>query len=230
MVEVKKTTIDDVSLEDYDALGYPILFTNQNIRKMLKFADVGKNDIFYDLGSGWGQNLIIALTEFNIKKAVGIEQEEDRCKIANERLRNRRIQSSRGFVACGDFEDLFYGKMKKANLKEATVVFYGLDTSDGVFSKIRKKLRPGCKLVYYNRCLFPEIVADDVDYPFYMSVSFKRPDTEREWLESIIRKERPSTTKELWQELRHDYDVEGLRDEVKKYKDRLEQILRKSRR
>lgn len=229
MIEIKKTPMDDVSLQDWRDLGPPIIFTNQNIRKMLRLANVGKDDIFYDLGSGWGQNLIISLIEFNVKKAIGIEQEEDRCKIANERLRNRNIPKSRGFTFCGDFEDLFDGKVKNADLKEATVVFYGLDTNEGVFNMMKKKLQPNCRLIYYNLCLFPEIIADEMDYPFYLSFSFKKPTTEREWLESIIRKEKRSSVKELWDELRHDYDVENLRDEVKEYQERLKELFNKKK-
>ncbi len=85
--------IDDACLDDDDDKGYPILFTNPEIRKMLHLAKAGPSDVFYDLGSGWGQNLIVALTEFGVRKAVGIEQDRERHHVSLERLEKRRIQT-----------------------------------------------------------------------------------------------------------------------------------------
>jgi len=63
--------IRDISLDDNEDKGHPILFDNQEIRQMLSLARVGPSDVFYDLGSGWGQNLIIAITEFMLKEQLG---------------------------------------------------------------------------------------------------------------------------------------------------------------
>lgn len=68
----KRASVDDVSLTD-DDLGPAIMFPNPEIRRMMEVANVGPNDIFYDLGCGWGQNLIMAVTERGVKKAVGLE-------------------------------------------------------------------------------------------------------------------------------------------------------------
>jgi cyclopropane fatty-acyl-phospholipid synthase-like methyltransferase len=38
---------------------------------MLSLAQVGPDDIFLDLGCSWGQNLIIALTEFSVEATIG---------------------------------------------------------------------------------------------------------------------------------------------------------------
>ena len=81
-----KSLIDDVYLDDDRDKGEPILFTNQAIRKMLSLAKVGEADVFYDLGSGWGQNLILALTDANAAKVVGIEKVDARLKKALESL------------------------------------------------------------------------------------------------------------------------------------------------
>src|SRR5579864_1404972 len=116
----KDSLIDDVLLpERRPKWGWQILFTNQEIRKMLSCADVRKNDIFYDLGCGLGQNLIIALSEFGVKEAVGIEVDKKTYEKAKWRLA-KHTTPDRGRVIRGCFEDLFSDQLEDANLNEAT--------------------------------------------------------------------------------------------------------------
>lgn len=231
--------IDDVYLEDDRYKGEPILFTNQEIRKMLSLANLGRDDVFYDLGCGWGQNLVVALTEGNTRTVVGIEQEEDRQKVALERLdtwaKARPELKGRYRVILGDFERLFEGTLEGATLKEATVVFYGLSTYKKLIEGIRKNWqgkRDHRRFAYYYRWLFPEILASSRDYLFLVSeFPFKRPESELEWLKSVLGKERstiragPPTQEELWDELTHDYDVLGNVDEVSRYRRRLRAVF-----
>jgi hypothetical protein len=225
--------IDDVCLDDDDDKGYPILFTNPEIRKMLHLVNAGPNDVFYDLGSGWGQNLIVALTEFGVKRAVGVEQDRERYHVSLERLESRRIPARRGFVVREKFERVLSGRVKDANLSDATIVLYALSTDRGIFNGFEKHMRIGARLVYYYLCLFPEIMPDRVDYPFYASLSpFKRPRSQYEWLSSIIRKNASSLRKgkkpsqqELWEELTHDYDVKHVADRIENYRRRLARVM-----
>lgn len=221
--------IDDVMLDDDESKGYPILFTNQEIRKMLHLARASPRDVFYDLGSGWGQNLIVALTEFGVKRAVGIERDRERHHVSQERLSRRGISSNRASVVQEKFERVLSGRNKDFKLSDATIVFYGLSTDKRTLDGIERYLKKGSRLVYYYRCLFPEIMPDRVDYPFYVSVApFERPRSQYEWLSAIVRKEMSSLTKdkkpssrELWEELSHDYDVEWVGDRIENYKGRL---------
>jgi hypothetical protein len=99
---------------------------------------------------------------------------------------------------------------------------------------MQKKARPGCRLIYYFNGLFPEIKAEEVDFPFFVSkVPFKRPTSEYDWLNSILRKKESSrgrqgrpSAKELWDELTHDYDVysEDTTD-IAYYKRKLREVL-----
>ena len=94
----KKFLINDVSLDEEEDKGDPIMFTNQEIRRMLRLARAGPRDVFCDLGCGWGQNLIIALTEFEVAKVVGVEKDFCRKRKCEERLRNweKHYSSLRG--------------------------------------------------------------------------------------------------------------------------------------
>ena len=236
----KRSLIDDVYLDDQQYRGEPILFTNQEVRRMLSLADLGKDDVFYDLGCGWGQNLVVALTEGNAAKVVGIEQEVDRQKVALERLERwaeaRPELRGRFQIVLGDFEKLLEDRLEGVSLQEATVVFYGLSTYRELVEAIEKNWkgkRGRRRVVYYYRWLFPEILASNRDYPFLVSeFPFKKPGSELEWLRSVVGKERSTiragspTEEELWDELTHDYDLLGNVDEVAGYKKRLRAVLK----
>jgi len=59
-----------------------------SVRRMLRLANVGPNDIVYDLGSGDGRVVITAVHEFDAKKAVGIELRKDLIRLLMHRSRN----------------------------------------------------------------------------------------------------------------------------------------------
>jgi len=233
----KKSLIDDLSLGEEFPKGPPILFTNPEIRRMLHLAHVGRSDVFFDLGSGWGQNLILALAEAGVKEAIGIEKDKGRSRISIERLdkwaKNRLELAGRYKVVQGDFEDLFNRKLEGADLRNATVVFYGLTTYLEVVSGIRRNWKglKSKRLVYYYPCLFPEIMPDRSDYPFLVSdFPFKKPRSELDWLRMVVGKttssigDGPPAASELWDELRHDYDVDGDKTEISYYRTGLKEI------
>lgn len=228
----KHTIVGDVRLSDYLDQGDPIRFTNQEIRRMCRLANLGRNDVFYDLGSGWGQNLIIALTEFDARTTVGIERDRGRCEVAVERLKNWSL-ANRSKVVPGDFEDLLFRGLEGADLSEATVIFYGLTTTTECGEAIARRAPKGCRLLYYFNGLFPEILPDRADFPFYVSVSpFKKPKTEHEWLKAVVQKEQSSvnpgqrpSVQELWDELSHDCEIYGDIDAVSDYRGRLKRTV-----
>jgi precorrin-6B methylase 2 len=234
----RRSVIDDVEIAEEDDKGRPILFTNQEIRRMLNLAGAGPRDIFWDLGCGWGQNLIVALMEFDVARAVGIENDASRKRKCEERLKRRQKICpplvGRWTVIEGDFEKVLARKTPNTDLGNSTIVFYGLTTGRGVADSIGRHLVSGARLVYYFNGLFPEMLPDRVDFPFYVSVyPFKKPQSEVEWLSAIVGKkcstlekgQQPSVS-ELWDELGHDGDVYG-ENFVSDYKRRLEKILQR---
>ncbi len=233
---MNNSKIDDVRVSwPKSGLGPPILFTNIDIRRMLRLAGARQNDVFYDLGCGWAQNLIVAATEFGVRKCVGIERDKRRYLKAVQRVRARNLPS-RIKIVRGNFEDIVDGTLAGEDIKEASILFYGLSTSAEFLERFSNRMKKDARLAYYYNTLFPEIKADRADYPFYVSAQpFTRPVSEHDWLDSIIQKEKSSlkigskpSTEELWDELAHDYDYWGLRSEVGKYRARLRKSLRES--
>lgn len=210
----KRSIIDDLRDDEVTKGhgGYPILFENRAIRNMLRLANAGKNDIVCDLGCGLAQNLIIAASEFNVQKAVGFEQNKKRFEKAVERIKFKGLLDVCEVIP-EKYERALEGKTKKFKLEDATIVFFGLGTDVEILHSFKNRLRDGCKLVYSDDCLFPEIMPDKIDFPFYLSKKpFTETTSELEWLRRIVYKEKSLIQKgnepdvnELWDELRHDY-------------------------
>ena len=250
----KGSLIDDVDME----LGHPILFTNQEIRRMIDLAEPQEDDVFYDLGCGWGQNLIIVASESKVRECVGIEFDESRFLEAKRRIARWPPEvSDRIRVVKGELLDLIKNGyleedgQKVAELTKATIIFYGLSSLREDLRSIKKWFRMnqqgGCRLVYYCNWLIPEIMPDDMEYPFYVSrfqrreghrtFSFREPRTSLDWLQSVIPKNKTSipqrkkiSVQELWDELSHDNNVKERGDVVDDYRKRLRAFLRQRRR
>lgn len=226
--------IDYIRLRnEYGGYGPPVLFQNHQIRSMLRLANANERDVFYDLGCGFGQNLIVAVTEFDVKKAIGVEYDKRRHSKAQTYKgmwpRPRRIE-----VIKADFQTLL--EDDNNFLRDATIIFYGLDTDAKILRLISDRLSPrrNWKLVYYFNCLFPELKPDKISFPFYLSIppfEDKEPHSGLDWLRSVIQKDTPYDNKELtedelWAEMAHDYRIAGfsksrVRQMLKEYQERL---------
>ncbi|AFL67268.1 protein-lysine N-methyltransferase [Desulfurococcus amylolyticus] len=113
------------------------------VREMLKLAGAGKDDVLYDLGCGDGRILIVAVKEFNVKKAVGIERDSERVKEAVRRINEEGI-SDKAIVIQGDFFE--------TDISEATIVTLFLLTSvnEVLRPKFENELRDGTRIVSHE--------------------------------------------------------------------------------
>jgi SAM-dependent methyltransferase len=108
-------------------------------RQMLEFAEVGSNDLVYDLGSGDGRIPIMAAQEFGAR-AVGIELDEKLRQHAEEKVRDYGLAERVTFRA----EDFF-----KTDLRDATVVtLYLLTQVNGYLGpRLASQLGKGTRVV-----------------------------------------------------------------------------------
>jgi SAM-dependent methyltransferase len=111
------------------------------VRSMLELADVGPEDVVYDLGSGDGRIVITAAKEFGAR-GVGIEIDPALVARAQDNAREAGVEHRVEFRL---------GDMYAADVRPATVVTLFLHPEPNL--KLRPKLRsdlpPGARIVSY---------------------------------------------------------------------------------
>jgi tRNA A58 N-methylase Trm61 len=124
-------------------LDVPYVPTPHNVvAKMLEMANVKRNDIVYDLGSGDGRIVITAAQKYGAS-GVGYDIDPKRIKEANENARTAGVTDRVRF----EQQDLF-----KADLSQATVVTLYLlpEVNLKLRPKLLKELKPGTRIVSHN--------------------------------------------------------------------------------
>lgn len=113
------------------------------VDRMLTIANVNKNDILYDLGSGDGRIPITAVREYDVQRAVGIDINPKRIRDANARAKRAGITDRVQFLN----QDLF-----ESNFREATVVTLYLLPKLNVRLRpqLLTQLKPGSRVVSHN--------------------------------------------------------------------------------
>jgi predicted RNA methylase len=164
--------------------------SNRHIRKILNLARASEKDVFYDLGCGRGQLCVVAVTEFGVRKAVGIELHKGRASKAAARIERLGL-SGRVDIRNEDFME--------SDLGDATIVFSGLGEIDEDLNHFERQVKPGCKVV----SLFLPLVGvlpTATDYPFYlMTVPFRMTRDVSLWISKVLFRE--ASVDELYQEL-----------------------------
>jgi SAM-dependent methyltransferase len=111
------------------------------VRKMLALAEVGPEDLIYDLGCGDGRILVIAAREFGAR-GVGIEIDP---------LRFLWCRMLVAVLGLGERVQVIYGDFFKHDLSRADVItlFLQFSTNDLLSLKLVDELRPGARVISY---------------------------------------------------------------------------------
>ena len=139
-----------------DPLDVPYVPTpTEVVARMLSMANVNKNDLLYDLGSGDGRIVITAAREYGAR-GVGYDLNPQRIKESNENARRAGVTKRVRFTQ----QDLF-----EADLSGATVVTLYLlpEVNLRLRPKLLRELRPGTRIVSHNYSMGdwePESVAE----------------------------------------------------------------------
>jgi predicted RNA methylase len=182
--------------------------SNRHIRKILQLARASPKDIFYDLGCGKGQLCVVAVAEFGVKRAVGIEMHRGRAAKAAKRVHELGL-TDRIEIRNEDFME--------SDLYDATIVYSGLSETEEDIAYFEKKVRIGCRIVTLF-LPFVGVLPEAADYPFYlMKIPFRKTKYVSLWTSTVLF--RKATAGELYRELDSDreyrYDKRAFKQMMK---------------
>ncbi len=157
--------------------GEDVQLPEKSFREIFKFADLGENDIFYHLGCGDETGIEIAIKEFKVKKAVGIDNNSQKIKQSKEILEQKNIQAQ---LICENIEE--------SDISDATVILFWF-TDDNVINQMFEKfenLKPDTKIITIWGPL-PDCLPDKVNFPYIINkVPFRKAQSMQEQLLSIF--------------------------------------------
>lgn len=156
--------------------GEDVHLSEKSLREIFKFVDLGENDVFYHLGCGNEKGVKMAINEFNVKKAIGIDNNDEKIQHAKENFEeNNQVQ----FI-CKSIED--------SDISEASVILFWF-TDESMINKMMKKfenLKPETKIVTIWGPL-QDYLPDEVNFPYIINKTpFKKAENLQEQLLSIF--------------------------------------------
>jgi trans-aconitate methyltransferase len=108
------------------------------IRKLFRFADLSKNDVFFDLRCGNSNAVKIAAKEFTVKKSVGIE------------VRNTLANKARKKIIRIKNAEIVNEDISKACFSDATAIlfwFTDIDNIQQIIEKFENELKNGARII-----------------------------------------------------------------------------------
>ena len=145
-----------------------------SIRRIFKFLDLNEKDIFYHLGCGDGKGIAIASEEFNVKKAVGVENNKENIQQAEKLLKKKNLKNI----------ELLFEDIKTAKINDATVVLFWFTDNDIIETMMKKfeSLQHGSRIITIWGPL-PGCLPAKVDFPYIINtVPFKSADLKEQLL------------------------------------------------
>jgi len=112
------------------------------VYRMLALAEVTKEDVVYDLGSGDGRIVILAAQKYGVR-GVGIEIDPRLVAVSRQVAREAGEADRVTFIE---------GDLFKADISEATVVtlFLSPGVNRDLEPKLRRELKPGTRIVSHQ--------------------------------------------------------------------------------
>ena len=141
--------------------GEDVELRNDTLREIFEFASVGKEDIFYHLGCGNGNGLVLALETFGVKKAVGIDNNEQKIITAKATLEKKKLDG--WSLKCED--------ILQSDISDATVILFWFSDEHILENMVQKfsQLKHGCRIITIWGPL-PGCLPSKVDFPYILNV------------------------------------------------------------
>lgn len=151
--------------------GEDVQLPDNSFREIFNFVNLGKDDIFYHLGCGNGKGVDMALKEFHVQKAVGIDNDLEKIELA---------KNFAGEFVCQD--------VREAEFIDATVILFWFADEQIIKHMMEKfeKLKPGTKIITIWGPL-PDCLPDKVNFPYILNKTpFKKAKTLQEQLLAVF--------------------------------------------
>jgi len=113
------------------------------VRDLLWLADVGTNDVVYDLGSGDGRVVIAAVRDFHARSAVGIEINPQLVAESRENAARAGVADRVRFIQ----GDLFTNDFSQASV---VVLYLGHAANLDLRAQLVRSLKPGARVVSHH--------------------------------------------------------------------------------
>jgi len=158
--------------------GEDVELSDETLREIFRFANLTKNDIFYHLGCGRGNSIIIALEEFMVKKAIGIDNNKEKILQGQEVLQKKHITN-------GSFR---HQDITISDINDASVILFWFSDEKIIEEMIPKfqNLKPGCKIITIWGPL-TGYMPDKIDFPYILNVvPFKKAESLRDQMLAIF--------------------------------------------
>lgn len=151
--------------------GDDVQLPDKSFREIFNFVNLGRDDIFYHLGCGDGKGVEIALNEFHVKKAIGIDSDKEKINHA---------KNYSGEFVCKDVKD--------AEISDASVILFWF-TDEQIIKTMMEKfknLKPGIKIITIWGPL-PDCLPEKVDFPYILNTTpFKKAESLQEQLLAVF--------------------------------------------
>ena len=118
--------------------GNPDVTTYDECLKIFDFAEMTSDDIFYDLGCGYGTVCIVAAQKYSPKKIIGIEARYENFLEATNRILGKNLEKK--IILKNEF-------VENINFSEATLIYYSIKPNLNHLLHLSKMMKKNCRIV-----------------------------------------------------------------------------------
>ena len=110
--------------------GNEVQLPEDSLRKIFEFLNLNENDVFYHLGCGDGEGIKIALQEFHVKNAIGVDNNKEKIQRAIKLIEKNHLNG--GKFLCED--------VVTAKIDDATAILFWF-TDIEIIEKMKKRFQ-----------------------------------------------------------------------------------------
>jgi len=145
--------------------GEDVQLPEKSLREIFKFSNLGKDDIFFHLGCNNEKGIEIAINEFKVKKAIGIDNNLEKIQNAQKNIEEKNMDVK-----------VIHQNIEESDISDATVILFWF-TDENIIKKMIKKfekLKPETKIITIWGPL-PNCLPDKINFPYIINkVPFKK--------------------------------------------------------